>query len=156
MTVPALLDLHGWRVSNLPFLFNWEEPNEIKRTFKKSHPLRNLFSCFPFSAPDLLWKAPELLRDPSAPIGGTPKADIYAFGIILYEIFTRQDAFASYKLEPKGNRISVGPLNCQVHHVLFRSAMVEKIKNGPAPGEQPFRPDLQVSHARFFTLLTIR
>ena len=56
-----------------------------------------------FSLPtDLLWKAPELLNDASGSVRGTPKADVYAFGIILFEILTRQDAFGAYKLEPKG------------------------------------------------------
>ena len=51
---------------------------------------------------DLLWKAPELLRDPAAPVRGTQKGDVYAFGYILFEILTRQEAFGFYKLEPKG------------------------------------------------------
>jgi guanylate cyclase len=50
----------------------------------------------------LLWKAPELLRDPAVPVRGTQKGDVYAFGYILFEILTRQEAFGAYKLEPKG------------------------------------------------------
>lgn len=37
-----------------------------------------------------LWRAPELLRDVNAPAQGTPKGDVYAFGIVLYEIIGRK------------------------------------------------------------------
>lgn len=43
-----------------------------------------------------------MLRDSNAPLGGTQKADVYAFALILFEILTRQDAFGAYKLEPIG------------------------------------------------------
>lgn len=57
--------------------------------------------CFSLKT-DLLWKAPELLNDSSGQIRGSQKADVYAFGFILFEILTRQEAFGAYKLEPKG------------------------------------------------------
>ncbi|XP_061113348.1 atrial natriuretic peptide receptor 1 isoform X2 [Conger conger] len=40
-----------------------------------------------------LWTAPELLRMESPPPGGTQKADIYSFGIILQEVALRRGAF---------------------------------------------------------------
>lgn len=73
---------------------------------------------------NLLWKAPELLNDQSGSVRGSQKADVYAFGMILFEILTRQDAFGGYNFEPKD--------------------IVDKIRAGPAPGEKPFRPDLQM------------
>lgn len=41
---------------------------------------------------ELLYRAPEILRSGTdAP--GTPKGDVYSFGIILYEIHTRHGPF---------------------------------------------------------------
>ncbi|XP_075973555.1 guanylyl cyclase at 32E [Anticarsia gemmatalis] len=37
----------------------------------------------------MLWRAPELLRDPNPPPRGSQKGDVYSFGIILYEILGR-------------------------------------------------------------------
>lgn len=53
----------------------------------------------------LLWKSPELLREldnPNGTVGGTQKGDVYAFGIILYEIIARRGPFGITALEPKG------------------------------------------------------
>jgi guanylate cyclase, other len=54
----------------------------------------------------LLWKSPELLRElenPNGTVGGTQKGDVYAFGVILYEIIARRGPFGITALEPKGN-----------------------------------------------------
>ncbi|XP_072029839.1 speract receptor-like [Amphiura filiformis] len=47
----------------------------------------------------LLWRAPELLRDPNPPPEGTQKGDVYAFGIILYEIVLRTGPYGNCPLE---------------------------------------------------------
>ncbi|XP_045484741.1 receptor-type guanylate cyclase Gyc76C-like [Pieris rapae] len=74
----------------------------------------------------LLWKSPELLRQldyPNGNVGGTQKGDVYAFGIILYEIIARRGPFGFTSLEPK--------------------EIVERVKRGPEnlDGSEPFRPD---------------
>ncbi|KAJ2952824.1 hypothetical protein O0L34_g7189 [Tuta absoluta] len=73
----------------------------------------------------LLWKSPELLRgldDPNGTVGGTQKGDVYAFGIILYEIIARKGPFGPTTLEPKD--------------------IVDLVKY-PKKGEEVFRPDLR-------------
>ncbi|XP_035233508.1 atrial natriuretic peptide receptor 1-like [Stegodyphus dumicola] len=52
------------------------------------------------SREELLWKAPELLRDPNAPPAGTQKSDIYSFGIILYEIIGRNGPYGQIEKTP--------------------------------------------------------
>ena len=47
----------------------------------------------------LLWKAPELLRHLKEKGRGTQKGDIYAFGIILFEIYSRQGPYGEDILE---------------------------------------------------------
>ncbi|KAI8512208.1 hypothetical protein Bbelb_088470 [Branchiostoma belcheri] len=69
---------------------------------------------------NLLWKAPELLRDPSAQARGTPKGDVYAFGIILYEIEGREGPYGTCAEDPKAE-------------------IVEKVR----AGTDLFRPDTQ-------------
>ncbi|KAJ8923190.1 hypothetical protein NQ315_001744 [Exocentrus adspersus] len=48
----------------------------------------------------LLWRAPELLRDPSPPGRGTQKGDVYSFAIVLYEIIGRQGPWGKIDMEP--------------------------------------------------------
>ncbi|KAI0211265.1 Receptor-type guanylate cyclase Gyc76C [Lamellibrachia satsuma] len=48
-----------------------------------------------------LWTAPELLRACSAPWRGTQKGDVYAFGIILYEIVGRTGPYGDTVRSPR-------------------------------------------------------
>ena len=41
----------------------------------------------------LLYRAPELLRMSNPPLAGTPKGDVYSFGVILYAMHSRQGPF---------------------------------------------------------------
>ncbi|KAJ9587022.1 hypothetical protein L9F63_019387, partial [Diploptera punctata] len=72
---------------------------------------------------DLLWKAPELLRDLHGTPYGSQKADVYAFAVILYEIIGRKGPFGITQYEPK--------------------EIIEKVRD-PKPGMEPFRPDVEM------------
>lgn len=50
----------------------------------------------------LFWKAPEILRNATPSLRGSQKGDVYAFAIILYEIFCRKGPFGMTGFEPKG------------------------------------------------------
>ena len=54
-----------------------------------------------------MWTSPELLRSPDPPSGGTVKADVYAFAIILHEIVFRKGPFyvSEEFTDPKGESI---------------------------------------------------
>ena len=55
------------------------------------------------SISDLLWTAPELLRSyKSSPKRGTQKGDVYAFGIILYEVIGRVGPYGDIDMSPQG------------------------------------------------------
>lgn len=71
--------------------------------------------------PGLFWKSPELLRDPN--IYGTPKGDVYAFAIILYEICGRKGPFGSTEHEPK--------------------QIIDLVREVPVEDKPPFRPDIE-------------
>ncbi|XP_018010733.1 uncharacterized protein LOC108668099 [Hyalella azteca] len=49
-------------------------------------------------ATDLLWKAPELLRNEALLIKGTPYGDVYAFGIIMQEVLLRGEPYCMLQL----------------------------------------------------------
>ncbi|XP_026494984.2 receptor-type guanylate cyclase Gyc76C-like isoform X1 [Vanessa tameamea] len=87
----------------------------------------------------LLWKSPELLRqldDPNGTVGGTQKGDVYAFGIILYEIIARRGPFGATTLEPKD--------------------IVERVKRPRREGEEAFRPDTRALDADDYVLACMR
>ncbi|XP_023247521.1 receptor-type guanylate cyclase Gyc76C-like isoform X2 [Copidosoma floridanum] len=73
---------------------------------------------------NLFWKAPELLREPSNLVKGHQLADIYAFGIILFEMLGRKGPYGGYHLEPK--------------------EIIERVKRLPEENEAPFRPKIDL------------
>ena len=46
--------------------------------------------------------APELLRMEDPPVNGTPKGDVYSFGIIMQEILFRSYPYSTCDLTPEG------------------------------------------------------
>ncbi|XP_050428975.1 receptor-type guanylate cyclase Gyc76C-like isoform X2 [Adelges cooleyi] len=76
---------------------------------------------------NLLWKAPELLRNPGASVKGTQKGDVYAFAIILHEIMCRRGPFGACGVEePKEiirlvklgyEEVNGVPLRPSIHHL---------------------------------------
>ena len=56
-----------------------------------------------YSCLGLLWTAPEILADTAKYSKGTREGDVYAFGIILHEIFFRMGPFSGHPyLTPEG------------------------------------------------------
>ena len=56
---------------------------------------------------DLLWCAPEGLREGFYFGQGTQKGDVYSFAIILQECHTREGAWSGAYLEPQGTPCSL-------------------------------------------------
>ncbi|NXM78023.1 GUC2F cyclase, partial [Serilophus lunatus] len=59
---------------------------------------------YPYAQPspeELLWTAPELLRDPDMCRKGTFKGDIYSFAIILQEVVARGPPYCTSELSPE-------------------------------------------------------
>lgn len=90
---------------------------------------------------DMLWKAPELLRYPDRFPKGTPKGDVYAFGLILYEILGRRGPFGPLNSEPKGKLT----LNLQQfsNNCIFLTDIVLAVKN-PTACQPLMRPDVDL------------
>lgn len=68
--------------------------------------LLNLIDIFilfrSFYLTDLLWTAPELLRDVNLRKKGTQPGDVYSFGIIMQEVIVRGEPFCMLALSPEG------------------------------------------------------
>lgn len=54
---------------------------------------------------ELLWTAPELLRDPDMCRKGTIKGDIYSFAIILQEVVARGPPYCTSELSAEGRQL---------------------------------------------------
>lgn len=65
--------------------------------------LINIFILFhSFYLADLLWTAPELLRDVNLRKKGSQPGDVYSFGIIMQEVIVRGEPFCMLALSPEG------------------------------------------------------
>lgn len=53
---------------------------------------------------ELLWTAPELLREPGGPGRGTLKGDVFSMGIILQEVLTRGPPYGCLGLPAEGKQ----------------------------------------------------
>lgn len=51
---------------------------------------------------DLLWKAPELLRDDSLMLKGTQTGDVFSFAIIMQEVVVRGAPYCMIQLSTQG------------------------------------------------------
>ena len=51
---------------------------------------------------ELLWTAPECLRDPELMMKGTQKGDVFSFAIIVQEIIVRGHPYCMLDLNPEG------------------------------------------------------
>lgn len=63
-------------------------------------------------AVDLLWTAPELLRNETLMKKGTQQGDIYSFAIIMQEVVVRGEPFCMLSLTAEGELISYAYLSC--------------------------------------------
>ena len=57
-----------------------------------------------FTTPDLLWKAPEILRS-NGKLKASQMGDVYAFAIVLHEIFGRMGPYGSMDIDPEGKEL---------------------------------------------------
>lgn len=81
-------------------------------------------------APDQLWTAPELLRDPGLERSGTLAGDVFGVGIIMQEVVCRSAPYAMLALTPAGTaapRVGFG------------------LEGPPAPRQSLARPGLALS-----------
>uniref|UniRef100_A0A183CM19 guanylate cyclase n=1 Tax=Globodera pallida TaxID=36090 RepID=A0A183CM19_GLOPA len=65
-----------------------------------------------------LWTAPELLRNPNAPIQGTQKGDVYSFALILHEMLYRKGAFYRGEEEsptPQGVQLMITSMDAELY-----------------------------------------
>lgn len=51
---------------------------------------------------ELLWTAPELLRDVTARARGSPAGDVFSFAIVMQEVIVRGEPYCMLSLSPEG------------------------------------------------------
>uniref|UniRef100_T1IU04 guanylate cyclase n=1 Tax=Strigamia maritima TaxID=126957 RepID=T1IU04_STRMM len=67
--------------------------------FKGTH--ENRLSTTNIYQRKFLWRAPELLRNPSPPARGSQKGDVYSFGFILHELIGKNGPWGNIPLSHK-------------------------------------------------------
>ena len=103
------LEIHGnLKSSNCVITSRWV----LQLTDFGLFELRNAASqsTYDSSAPhpyfqNLLWKSPELLREKSGLSNGSQKGDVYAFAIIMYEIYGRKGPYGMCDTDPQGTTL---------------------------------------------------
>jgi len=69
---------------------------------------------------ELLWTAPEILRQKRKHYTGSPKGDVYSFAIIVHELETRNLPYSECHLESEGmkNSITSKPFTTYIGQVI--------------------------------------
>lgn len=78
---------------SVPPLKNWLQIFEFVDTINDNYSL---------VISELLWTAPELLRQSGLRKRGTQPGDVYSFGIIMQEVVVRGEPFCMLALTPEG------------------------------------------------------
>ena len=86
----------------------------------------------------MLWTAPELLRTHPAewPLCGTPQADVYAYGIILSEIVTKE---APYKTNLEREKITISKILDKVEKCVSNNS---RNNDNNSKTQSPYRPQI--------------
>ncbi|CAG9824690.1 unnamed protein product, partial [Phaedon cochleariae] len=101
----------------------------------------------------LVYRAPELLRDPSPPARGTQKGDVYSFAVVLYEIIGKEGPWGNINMEPSEIIRGVKKLNqeCPLRPPLENFGAAEyimKCMKACWHEEPELRPDIRYVRVR--------
>lgn len=75
-----------------------------------------------FFISELLWTAPEHLRDPFPGMKGSEKGDIYSLSIIMQEVILRQEPYAMHEYKAKG--ITIKYILKSVQHIQIHKSII--------------------------------